>query len=192
LNLLALCDELLSLARGSLDYATIAHRSQPLCVGSFTIGALVQEIDRQFAALARARQVHWEAHASDPESMVDTDATRCQQILGKIVSNALKYTPPGGHVRLDIAVEGDFWRISVSDSGAGIPESCREKVFEPFVRLARDERAGTEGNGLGLAVCRELVDQLRGTIDLDSSEIGGTSLSIRFPLAATTNAVTEP
>ena len=99
LTMVSLCDDLLGFTRSSLDYAAIAHGSRPLCLGSFTIGALVQEIDRQFAPIARSRRIQWETHASNPESLVLTDASRCQQILGNLVSNALKYTPPGGRVR---------------------------------------------------------------------------------------------
>jgi signal transduction histidine kinase len=192
LTMVSLCDELLGFTRSSLDYAAIAHGSRPLCLGSFTIGALIQEIDRQFAPIARSRRIQWETHARIPESVVVTDASRCQQILGNVVSNALKYTPPGGRVRVAGIFEGEFWRLSVSDSGLGIPDSWHERVFEPFVRLARDERDGIAGNGLGLAICRELVAQLSGTITLESSEGFGTSLDIRFPFAATTTARAAP
>jgi signal transduction histidine kinase len=182
--MVSLCDELLGFTRSSLDYAAIAHGSRPLCLGSFTIGALIQEIDRQFASQARARRIQWETHTTNPDTVVLTDASRCQQILGNLVSNALKYTPPGGRVRVAAVSEGDFWRLSISDSGLGIPDSWHERVFEPFVRLARDEKAGIEGSGLGLAICRELVGQLHGAIALESTEGVGTSLHIRFPIAA--------
>ena len=184
LKMVSLCDELLGFTRSSLDYAAIAHGSRPLCLGSFTIRALIEEIDRQFAPQARSRRIQWETHATNPDAVVLTDVSRCQQILGNLVSNALKYTPPGGRVQVAAVVEREFWRLSVSDSGLGIPDSWHEKVFEPYVRLARDEKAGIEGSGLGLAICRELVDQLHGTIALDSTEGMGTSLHIRFPIAA--------
>jgi signal transduction histidine kinase len=192
LTMVSLCDDLLSFTGSSLDYAAIAHGSRPLCLGSFTTGALVQEIDRQFAPIARSRRIHWETHASNPESVVKTDASRCQQIVGNVVSNALKYTPPGGRVSVAGVVEGDFWRLSVSDSGPGIPDSWHQRVFEPFVRLPRDEKAGIEGNGLGLAICRELVAQLHGSITLESSEGLGTSMTFRFPGAAASTVAAAP
>lgn len=192
LTMVSLCDDLLEFARSSLDYAVTAHGSRPLCLGSFTMGALVRELDRRFAATARSRRIQWETHTSNPESVVLTDVSRCQLILGNVVSNAFKFTPSGGRVHLAATVEDDFWRVSVSDSGRGIPGSWHERVFEPFVRLARDEQAGTEGNGLGLAICRELVAQLSGTIAMESAEDIGTSVSIRFPLVATSTAVVAP
>jgi signal transduction histidine kinase len=192
LTMVSLCDDLLGFTRSALDYAAIAHGSRPFCLGSYTIGALIQEIDRQFGPIARSRRIQWETHASDPESPVLTDASRCQQILGNLVANALKFTSPGGRVRVAGVVKGEFWQLSVSDSGLGIPDSWHERVFEPFVRLARDERSGIEGNGLGLAICRELVAQLHGTIALESSERLGTSLTVRFPIPISASAVTAP
>src|SRR5262249_43912736 len=76
LTMVSLCDDLLGFARSSLDYAAIAHGSRPLCLGSFTIGALVRELDRRFAATARSRRIQWETHTSHPESVVLTDVSR--------------------------------------------------------------------------------------------------------------------
>ena len=94
--------------------------------------------------------------------MVVTDASRCQQIFGNLVSNALKYTPVGGRVRVTGRAEADSWSVIVSDSGPGIPAESLDRVFEPFFRLSRDEHSVIEGSGLGLAICRELVDATPG------------------------------
>jgi signal transduction histidine kinase len=190
LTMVSLCDDLLRLTRGYLDYAAIVQGSRPLCLGSFTVGALVDEIDRQFAPVASSRQVKWVSHAEPPESVVVTDASRCQQIFGNLVSNALKYTPVGGEVRVAGRVEAESWSLIVSDSGPGIPTEALDKVFEPFFRLARDEYSGIEGSGLGLAICRELVIQLQGDIVLDSVVGQGTSISVRFPRDTTGTAPT--
>jgi len=183
LTMVSLCDDLLRLTRSYLDYAAIVQGSRPLCLGSFTVGALVHEIDRQFAPVASSRQVKWVSLAEPAESLVVTDASRCQKIFGNLVSNALKYTPMGGEVRVAGKVETDFWSLIVSDSGPGIPTEALGKVFEPFFRLTRDEYSGIEGSGLGLAICRELVIQLQGEIILDSVVGKGTSISVRFPRA---------
>lgn len=182
LTMVTLCDDLLGLTRSYLDYAALVQGSRPLCLGSFTIGALVHEISRQFGPTAAARQVRWETHADDPNAPVLTDASRCQQILGNLVSNALKYTPAGGLVRIAGQTDDDSWSVTVADSGPGIPPDALDLVFEPFFRLARDEHSGVEGNGLGLAICRELVSQLEGHITMSSTVGVGTSVTVRFPL----------
>ncbi len=182
-TMVSLCDDLLRFTRSSLDYASAAQGARPLCLGHYTIGALVNEIDRQFAPVASSRRIRWESHTTHPESAVVTDASRCQQIFGNLASNALKFTPTGGRVRIFGRAFADSWHVTFADSGPGIPLESHERVFEPFVRLPRDERAGIEGSGLGLAICHELVAQLHGAITLESAGNAGTSISVRFPIA---------
>ncbi|MGO9471379.1 MAG: sensor histidine kinase [Isosphaeraceae bacterium] len=189
LTMVSLCDDVLQLTRSYLDYAGIVQGSRPVCLGSFTIGALTDEINRQFAPIASARLLDWESQADAPDIVVVTDASRCQQIFGNLVSNALKYTPMGGTVRLSARGESSSWSVTVADTGPGIPPDSLERVFEPFFRLARDEHSGIEGSGLGLAICRELVYQLNGEITLDSELGSGTSISVRFPLSQAPAAI---
>ncbi len=189
LTMVSLCDDVLQLTRSYLDYAGIVQGSRPLCLGSFTIRALIDEIDRQFAPIASARLLNWESRADAPDFVVVTDASRCQQIFGNLVSNALKYTPMGGTVRLSAGGGTNFWSVTVADTGPGIPPEALERVFEPFFRLSRDEHSGIEGSGLGLAICRELVYQLNGEITLDSELGSGTSISVRFPLSTAPGAI---
>src|SRR3954451_17130212 len=181
-TMVVLCDDLLRLTRSYLDYAGLIQGARPLCYGAFTIGALIREVDRQFAPLASARRIDWECDLQGPDATVTTDASRCQQIFGNLVANALKYTPESGRVRGVARDLGDRWEVGVSDNGTGIPAEAHARVFEPFFRLARDEHSGIEGNGLGLAICRELVTQLHGEITLTSVVGQGTSVSVRFPL----------
>jgi signal transduction histidine kinase len=183
LTMVSLCDDVLQLTRSYLDYAGIVQGSRPLSLGSFTIGALIDEINRQFAPIASARLLNWESRADAPDIVVVTDASRCQQIFGNLVSNALKYTPMGGTVSLSARGETDSWSVCVSDTGPGIPPEALEQVFEPFFRLSRDEHSSIEGSGLGLAICGELVYQLNGQITLDSKVGSGTTVSVRFPMS---------
>ncbi len=191
-TMVSLCDDLLRLTRGYLDYAAIVQGSRPLRLGSFTIGALIHEIDRQYAPVAKSQRVHWQAEAEPCDGVVVTDAARCQQIFGNLASNALKYTPAGGEVRVTGKLEADSWSVVIFNSGPGIPAESLDKVFEPFFRLPRDERSGIEGSGLGLAICRELVTQLGGEIKLQSTVEDGTTISVRFPTATCTTAQPRP
>jgi len=178
-----LCDDLLRLTRSYMEYAGLLQGANPLSFGTFTVGALIREVDRQFSQDASARGVTWESTVEGDEASVTTDASRCQQIFGNIAANALKYTPAGGEVRLHAKHEGRTWLVTISDNGPGIPNDSLSRVFEPFFRLTRDERAGIEGSGLGLAICRELVDQLGGEITIASNLGEGTRISVRLPSA---------
>lgn len=189
-SMTALCDSLLSLTRGYLDYAGMVNSARALSLGAFSIRAIVRELDRQFRGPAAAAGLRWETTVvadadADPsakadESMVVTDATLCQQVFGNLVSNAIKYTPPGGSVRVEAQSGPDEWCVSVTDDGPGIPPDSVDRVFDPFYRLPRDEHSRIEGNGLGLCICRELVERLSGTIVLDSTLGVGTTVKVHF------------
>jgi signal transduction histidine kinase len=181
-TMVLLCDDLLRMTRGYLDYAGLVQGTRPLCYGSFTIGALIREIDRQFSQLAATRRIVWECALEGRDATVTTDASRCQQIFGNLVANALKYTPEGGMVRVVARHEGADWLLIVSDTGLGVPTDSLARVFEPFFRLPRDEHSGVEGSGLGLAICREMVEQMRGTIVLTSTLGEGTRVMVRLPM----------
>jgi signal transduction histidine kinase len=186
-TMVSLCDDLLRLARGYLDYAALVEGCRGPSLGTFSLGALVREIDRQFGPAASARGLGWAVEVDDAEVQVVTDASLCQQIFGNLVSNALKYTPGGGTVRVVGQAGKDQWCVSVIDDGPGIPAESLEKVFEPFYRLARDEHSRIEGNGLGLSICRELIERIGGRMVLDSSPGTGTRVEVRLPRAATGN-----
>lgn len=179
-TMVVLCDDLIRLTRSYLDYAGMVQGSRPVAYGSFTVGALIREIDREFRAVAQARRIGWSCELEGPDFTVVTDASRCQQVFGNLVANALKYTPDGGEVRVAARREGSDWVVSVEDDGPGIPCDQIDRVFEPFYRLVRDEQPRVEGNGLGLAICRELVDQLGGSIQMLSTVGEGTRVFVRF------------
>jgi signal transduction histidine kinase len=182
LTMVSLCDDLLRLTRGYLDYAGLVDGCRRPCYGTFSIGAITREIDQQFGPIASARGLKWETTTPDPSATVITDASLCQQIFGNLVSNALKYTPRGGRVEVKGHVDGDHWSVVVSDDGPGIPAEFVEKVFEPFYRLPRDEHSRIEGNGLGLSICHELIARMNGQIFLDSRQGSGTVALVRFPV----------
>jgi signal transduction histidine kinase len=180
LTMVSLCDDLLRLARGYLDYAGLANGRAP-SLGKFSLGAIVREIDRQFRGAASAAGLGWETFSDEPENLVVTDASLCQQIFGNLVSNALKYTPRGGHVRVEALSGAEDWCLAVIDDGPGIPPDSLDRVFDPFFRLPRDEHSRIEGNGLGLSICRELTERLSGAVVLDSTPGAGTTVKVHFP-----------
>jgi len=181
LTMVSLCDDLLRLTRGYLDYAGLVNGSRVPSYGTFSLGAIVREIDRQFRSVAQTSGLGWETVADGPETQVITDVSLCQQIFGNLISNAIKYTPRGGHVRVEGHAGARDWCIAVIDDGAGIPSESHDRVFEPFFRLSRDEHSRIEGNGLGLSICRELTEQLGGSIVLDSTPGAGTTVKVFFP-----------
>jgi two-component system OmpR family sensor kinase len=111
---------------------------------------------------------------------VDGDTDHLTQVLLILLDNAVKYTPPPGEVRVAAACDGACVRITVADTGPGVPEEDRERIFERFYR-GRNAGMAT-GTGLGLAIARWIVDQHHGRIELDSSP-NGSRFTLHLPLA---------
>ena len=136
------------------------------------------------AARARAgqRQVFVEVGAFE-EARITGDAALVRQLLLIVLDNALKFTPAGGRVRLDVSARNGRAAVVVTDTGMGIPAEQLPHVFERFYRGER-ARHEAEGAGLGLAIARWIADVHGAAIEIASPPEGGTRVAITFPLAA--------
>lgn len=119
-----------------------------------------------------------------PDSVppVRGDEQRLQQIFNNLITNAIKYTPPGGAVRISADVRQHTLRISVIDNGMGIGPEDQAQIFERFYRVRRPETDSIEGTGLGLAIVKSLVEAHRGKIDLQSELGVGSTFRVTLPL----------
>lgn len=106
-----------------------------------------------------------------------------EQILQNLVSNAIKYSPEGGEVRIIIKDEGDTVLMGVSDQGTGIPESARAKLFKPYRRIHNPKTASVKGTGIGLFLVKNLVEAHHGSIWVESELGRGTTFWFRIPKA---------
>ncbi|MFZ0977605.1 MAG: HAMP domain-containing sensor histidine kinase [Solirubrobacteraceae bacterium] len=120
------------------------------------------------------------------------DARRLKQVLLNLISNAIKYNRPGGSITIRARPDGaDGVRIDVIDSGVGMSYQQLTRLFQPFERLDAPVR-GIEGNGLGLAVSRSLVEAMNGTIDVASNPGAGSVFSVRLPATEAVPAAGVP
>ena len=106
-----------------------------------------------------------------------------RQALTNLVDNAVKYSPDGGLVRLEISSEAEHVRFSVHDQGLGIPYAEQRRIFDKFYRLDPNLTRGVGGTGLGLYICRELVRRMNGRIWVESREGEGSSFMFELPAA---------
>jgi signal transduction histidine kinase len=162
-----LVDDLLD--AGRLDRGSLAIRLGP--VDAVAVAAAVVDS----AVAARGGAVALVAPAGPPPS-VRADPGRLRQALANLVDNAVRYSPPGGPVEVRVESARGRVRIAVSDAGPGIPAADRERVFQPFVRLA----SGTAGTGLGLYLARELVRAMGGELSLEPGAAGGATFTIEL------------
>lgn len=184
LTMVTLCDELRTLTQDYLEFAGLTQGARPLRVESQPLGPLVNELGPPFAQLAADRQVELEWAADDPYATVETDADRCRMLTAALLDNALKATPSGGRVHLTARCDGSWWSLTVADTGTGIPSEYLEQVFEPMFRVPKTPYPG---QGMGLAVCRELVRQLHGEITLEPGPDQGTVATVRLPAQGPAN-----
>ncbi len=157
-------------------------------------GAATVEIGRTDAAeVARSVLAAAEAHlppgvelglaVPEPSPQVAADPDGLRQVLVNLVENAVKYSPNGGLVELELARADGRVRFAVRDRGLGIPASEHERIFEKFFRLDPNLSRGVGGTGLGLYISRELVRRMGGRIRVDSEPGRGSTFSFELPLA---------
>ncbi|WP_270935492.1 sensor histidine kinase, partial [Falsiroseomonas oryzae] len=109
------------------------------------------------------------------------DAGRLRQVLDKLLSNAVKFTPAGGRITVSARATAEALEIRVADTGIGIPPAERERMFEPFTQLDSSLARRFQGSGLGLHLARTLAVALGGTLSLEDPPGPGTVAVLRFP-----------
>jgi signal transduction histidine kinase len=120
----------------------------------------------------------------DDRAIALADRARVEQILLNLVTNAVKYTEPGGRVVVRHCLRADEAVLEVSDTGAGIPAEFTEAIFEPFTQLGRSHTSLHEGAGLGLAISRDLARAMQGDLAVRSTVGEGSTFTLTLPRAS--------
>lgn len=141
-----------------------------------SVSALVADAVESHRALADRRGIDLTVSIPDGLPELDVDPSRVRQVLANLLSNALRHAGPGGRVSVGVGSEGGGVRVTVADSGPGIPPDRLPSVFERFTR-ASDSR----GSGLGLSIARDLVQAHGGTIEVGNRPSGGAVFSVTLP-----------
>jgi two-component system, OmpR family, sensor histidine kinase BaeS len=113
------------------------------------------------------------------------DENRLHQLFSNLLENSLRYTNPGGRLRIECRADGDELTVELMDSAPGVDEKNLPRLFERFYRVEASRNRASGGAGLGLAICRAIVDAHAGTIAAQPSPLGGLWLTIRLPIERT-------
>jgi len=167
--------ELLTLARADAGDRAIAR--EPLYLDDVAAEAV-----DAVRALAEHQGIQL-AVGGFEEAPISGDAALVRQLVVIVLDNAVKFTPAGGHVRLDVAAEDGRATVVVADTGVGIPPDQLPRVFERFYR-GEPARRQADGAGLGLAIARWIAEAHGARIDVESTPGRGTRVAISFPLSA--------
>ena len=117
-----------------------------------------------------------------PLPMVTGDRSRLEQVMMNVIGNSIKYTPDGGSITVDAGIRGGNVWIEVSDTGIGIPQQDRERIFDRFYRVDKARSRESGGTGLGLSIAREIVLRHKGAIRLAPHDGPGTTVRIELPI----------
>jgi two-component system CheB/CheR fusion protein len=134
----------------------------------------------------KAAEAHIKLQVSLPADpvTVDGNSLRLQQIVWNLIDNAIKFTPPHGGISVALAANGESVEITVSDSGIGLTDEDKERIFEPFAQAHVAEAQRKGGLGLGLALVRDLTQLHKGQVRVESDGPGhGSRFVVTLPLA---------
>ena len=180
---------LLRLINDILDLSRIEAGRLQLTIENVPVKILLAEVLDIMRPLADKKSQILAQHAV-PDLCVRADSTRFKQVLLNLIGNAIKFTPERGKVELEAKVLGEMVRIAVRDSGPGIPPEEKERIFEAFYRVVKDEKS-TEGTGLGLAITRRLIELQGGHLGVDSEPGSGSCFYFTLPICAFSQPVAD-
>jgi signal transduction histidine kinase len=167
-HLLSVINDILNFAR--LDAGHVEYR-----VADVPVSVLVGDLESLIRPQLASKQLEFACDAVADDVIARADPEKVRQVLLNLLANAVKFTAPGGRVRVTCDHDTSRVHIRVADTGIGIPPDRRGAIFEPFVQLHRTLAQPAEGTGLGLAISRDLARGMHGDLSVESEPgIGST------------------
>lgn len=174
-------NRLLDLVNDSLDLSMLKSGRRPLDRQTGNVEELLEKIHSSWQAEARSRSVRFEHSGLPPVYM---DAQAIEEVVNHLLRNAWRHAPEKTEILLRAASDASQVSISVQDHGPGLSEKQVAQLFEPFVHLQTPQAPGSEGSGLGLAFCRQVIQRHRGEIHVDSALGAGTTVTFTLPVSS--------
>ncbi|KUJ72782.1 HAMP domain-containing histidine kinase [Thiomicrospira sp. WB1] len=176
---------LLQLINDILEFAKLEVGQLPMQFEATEMVGLTEEATQLIASEADAQGIGLDVEHRDAPVFAQVDPLRARQVMINLLSNAIKYNQPHGRVSVtsrQVATDqGPMWQLKVVDTGIGMDADQLASLFEPFNRLGQ-ERSGIEGTGIGLSITRDLIEQMKGRIEVTSQPGEGSCFVVRFPV----------
>lgn len=180
-------ERLSSLVEELLDFSRMQNGRLSLNMRPFRLSEVLSEAADIYTELAKEQQINLVYHTPISDCTIFGDRDRIKQVFINIIDNAVKYTETGGQVLIEQLLEDSVARITVKDTGVGIPEQDIDRVKEKFFKSNKTVR----GSGIGLAVADEIIKQHQGLLFLESTEGVGTTVTIALPIYEEADAQTS-
>lgn len=167
-----------------LDVSRISRGKVDLRCERITVQSIVDNALEASRPAIEAGSHHLSLLLPEGALWLDADLTRLAQVLGNLLNNAAKYTPEGGHIKLQVRTEGAMLAMAVSDDGVGLSADTLPKVFDLFAQIEETLSRSQGGLGIGLSLVKQLVELHGGSITAESEGLGlGSRFTVRLPLA---------
>jgi signal transduction histidine kinase len=173
-GLLTLIKDLLDLSK--IEAGKMVQYKEPL-----SLQEVIQRVVDLMRAEAEAKKIDLQFSGPSEIPFIQADRNSMEGIFTNLISNAIKYTPEGGKVRITLGEEGGFVKAAVSDTGIGIKKEDLPRIFDKFYRVKTTETRQIIGTGLGLSIVKNIVDAHLGSISVESEEGGGTTFTVLLP-----------
>ena len=144
-------------------------------------------LDQQIKSLILVSEPQWRDKSINMDlALAEVEITADEDLLSQVwinlIHNAIKFTPQAGSVKVSLSTRGDQVEVRISDTGIGISEEDRERIFERFYKADKSRTRASGGSGLGLSIVQKIIDLHKGTIAVESELDKGTTFTVRLPM----------
>ena len=175
---------LLQLTEEVLDISKLDEGALQLELSPTNLNQYLNLVFFSFESLALRQRLKWECQIEKTGQNYMVDQQKLEKVLNNLLSNAIKNTPKGGKVTLTASSAADVLQVSIADTGKGIPTAKLNRIFQRYYQADKaDQKSG--GLGIGLAFVKELLDFMKGSIEVQSAEGAGTTFNFHLPLSPT-------
>lgn len=173
-------ERLVGMLEELLEYESTQSGHLPISYGAVSTAELIEEAIASIAVQADVKKIQISPQFVDV--VVEADESKLLRVVTNFLSNATKFSPHGSEVSVCASVSGDLFELKVQDQGPGIPGEYRELIFERYERLPSSEHI--EGSGLGLSICKAIIESHAGFIGVNAPESGGSEFWFAIPIRA--------
>jgi heavy metal sensor kinase len=176
-------DVLIKMANDLFLISRFEMQKVNLDITSFNLGGILRDMYDFFLPMAQEKKLALSCEPCE-DAVISGDKTRILQLINNLLDNAIKFTPEGGRVALMLARQGHEVHLEVRDSGIGIPESELPHIFKRFYQVDAARSGAGRGTGLGLQICKRIVDVHGGGISVEPNRDGGVTFRVVLPVQA--------
>ena len=174
------CRRMLSLINTMLDISKTEAGTARLQIESVDVAKLLEQSVELFEMLASRKHIQLKCRLPEMPAIIYGDRMKLQQMIANLLDNAIKFTPEGGFVQVNLQLDSTHVVLNICDNGCGMSETELSQVFKRFFRA--DSSRSLPGNGLGMSLVQAIVNAHNGTIEISSQEGEGTSVRVSLPL----------